>query len=220
MMSFGERFEELLTKNNLSGRELAAKIGVTTGSISNWRHGSFPSADKACDIARVLGVTVEYLVNGEEPPEALEFHDPSSGKSVRLMPGKDDFLVPVLGQRLSAGGGCPLPEDDSPTGYMPVPQSLRQYGERIALLAVNGDSMEPTLRNGDQVVCDACGWDSGEGLYAIRMNGSGYVKRIQAATGRFIIKSDNPRYDTMTEPMESDDIQIIGKVHYVIKHVS
>ncbi|MDE5798731.1 MAG: helix-turn-helix transcriptional regulator, partial [Treponemataceae bacterium] len=100
------------------------------------------------------------------------------------------------------------------------PPSMRQSGHRGALRLVNGDSMEPTLSNGDRVVCDACGYDSGEGLYAIRMNGCGYVKRIQAATGKFIIKSDNPKYDTLTEPMENEDIQVIGRVHYVLKHVS
>ena len=63
------------------------------------------------------------------------------------------------------------------------------------------------------------GWDYAEGVYAIRLNGKGYVKRIQVADNHILIKSDNKLYDTITEPIDSENIQIIGKVHYVVKHI-
>jgi hypothetical protein len=35
--------------------------------------------------------------------------------------------------------------------------------------------MEPTYFRGDMIICDSLGWD-GEGVYAIQMDGSGFVK--------------------------------------------
>ncbi|MDR2759563.1 MAG: S24 family peptidase, partial [Spirochaetaceae bacterium] len=93
------------------------------------------------------------------------------------------FVVPLLDQRLSAGPGAALLEADETRALIPVPGYLARYGENIAALTVDGDSMEPTLRRGDMVVCDSCGW-SGEGIYAVRMGGSGFVKRLTKAPGK------------------------------------
>ena len=126
--------------------------------------------------------------------------------------------MPYLDQDLSAGKGLPLPDSDTKIGLICVPESLREYKENIGVLRVKGDSMTPTLNNGDLIICDTCGYDNGEGVYAIRLNGNGYVKRIQVGKGELIIKSDNARYEPMTEPIGSQNVQIIGRVHYVIHH--
>jgi transcriptional regulator with XRE-family HTH domain len=49
-------------------KELAALSGVKKRTIDNYlrENGSIPSADAAVSIARVLGVSVEYLVTGHE----------------------------------------------------------------------------------------------------------------------------------------------------------
>ena len=51
----------------------------------------------------------------------------------------------------------------------PVPRQLRRFGEKLAALYVDGDSMEPTYFRGDMIICDSLGWD-GEGIYAIQKN--------------------------------------------------
>ena len=75
--------------------------------------------------------------------------------------------------------------------------------------------MYPTLHRGDMVVCDSFGW-SGEGIYALRMGGAEFVKRITKKQGKIIIISDNPKYPTQEEPEESGDIELIGLVHCAI----
>lgn len=210
-MTFSERLEQLLLQKKMSGRDLALAVGVTTGAVSGWRHGGFPTADKACEIAQIFGVTVEQLVHGDE------LHSAQNGRNITL--GSKYFLVPILDQELSAGKGALLPDDDTPVGLISVPQSMSVYGKELAAVVVRGDSMEPTLRNGDMIICDSKGWDYAEGVYAIRLNGKGYVKRIQVADNQILIKSDNKLYDTITEPINSENIQIIGKVHYIVKHI-
>lgn len=59
-------FEEL-ERQNLSARDFATQIGVSTGNISDWKSGrSAPSAKAWNKAAEVLGCTVEYLKIGKK----------------------------------------------------------------------------------------------------------------------------------------------------------
>jgi phage repressor protein C with HTH and peptisase S24 domain/DNA-binding XRE family transcriptional regulator len=137
---------------------------------------------------------------------------------------KDDFAdrggfeVPVLHQKLSAGTGSPLPENDEAEAFVRVPARLKRYGKNLAALTVEGDSMYPTLDRGDLVICDSCGW-SGEGVYALRMSGEGFVKRITRDPGKIIIISDNPKYPIREYKDDVADFEIIGRVHCAIKNL-
>lgn len=150
------------------------------------------------------------------PPETTVENFPPADYKQEL--NQNDFVVPILYQSLSAGKGQPLPDDDNPIGYIAVPKELKRYGNKLAAIYVNGDSMEPTLQRGDLVVCDSCGWD-GDGIYALRMDGCGYVKRLARKPGKLVVISDNPKYETWEEPTESEAVSIIGRVHYTLKHV-
>ena len=196
-MDFFERLQALMDSRGLSQKQLAEAIGGSQNTISDWKtKGILPNGDKAVKIAQYFNVSLDYLLIGDEHPNKC--------------------IVPILDQELSAGKGCLVPENDAPKGLLELPHTLRaQYGENLAALYVKGDSMEPTLHSGDLIVCDSLGWDSGEGLYVIRMNGNGYVKRIQVANDKIYIKSDNPNYETLIEPIESQSLQIVGKVHFI-----
>ena len=206
-MTFWERVEKALSENKITEAELSRRIGFTQAGISGWKtRGTIPRADIALKTAQVLNTSVDYLVNG----------------TITLDPTKNtnSFLIPILNQELSAGHGELLPDDDIVEGLVSVPLWLRkQFGTNLAALHIHGDSMSPTLNDGDMVVCDSLGWDKSDGIYAIRMNGNGYVKRIQVASGKILIKSDNPNYDTIEEPIESEAVNIIGKVRLVIHPV-
>lgn len=66
-MSFWENVDDELKYKNISRKELAAKIGFAVSGISlGITNKSCPGADVACKIAKELGVTVEYLVSGDE----------------------------------------------------------------------------------------------------------------------------------------------------------
>jgi phage repressor protein C with HTH and peptisase S24 domain len=131
---------------------------------------------------------------------------------------QDSFVVPLMDQRLSAGPGDYVPDEDEVKALIRVPRYMARYGEHIAALTVDGDSMEPTLHRGDMVVCDSMGW-SGEGIYAVRISGDGFVKRLTKAPGKIVIISDNPKYPVREEPEESRDLQVIGRVHCAITQV-
>ena len=206
-MTFWERVEKALSENNITEAELSRRIGFTQAGISGWKtRGTIPRADVALKTAQVLNTSVDYLVNG----------------TITLDPTKNtnSFLIPILNQELSAGHGDLLPDTDVVDGLHSLPLWLRKrFGNNLAALFVHGDSMSPTLSDGDMIVCDSLGWDRSDGIYAIRMNGNGYVKRIQVGSGKILIKSDNPSYETIEEPLGSECIQIIGKVRLVVHSV-
>ena len=67
-MSFRETLREAIDFSGLEQKELAYKANISLRNIENYlrENASIPSADKAVQIAQVLGVTVEYLVTGKD----------------------------------------------------------------------------------------------------------------------------------------------------------
>jgi transcriptional regulator with XRE-family HTH domain len=67
-MSFKENLKSELEYQGMLIKELAFKAGVNKRSIENYLgvRDSIPSAEVAVSIGRALGVSVEYLVTGQD----------------------------------------------------------------------------------------------------------------------------------------------------------
>jgi transcriptional regulator with XRE-family HTH domain len=67
-MSFRENLREAIDYSGLGQKELAHKANISLRNIENYlrENASIPSADKAVQIAQALGVSVEYLVTGND----------------------------------------------------------------------------------------------------------------------------------------------------------
>jgi transcriptional regulator with XRE-family HTH domain len=67
-MGFKENLKSELAYSGILVKQLAALSGVKKYSIDNYlnKRGQMPSAEAAVKIARVLGVSVEYLITGTE----------------------------------------------------------------------------------------------------------------------------------------------------------
>ncbi|MDR0662656.1 MAG: XRE family transcriptional regulator [Spirochaetaceae bacterium] len=219
--------ERIIQSMGKSKADLAEILGVTPQFVADVKSGKSknPRPSFALSLVTKLNFNPEWLLSGEGMmfSERAPHEQSSSNKkpipvfSVSELPEKA-FLVPLLDQKLSAGSGNDLPEDDIEKGLIPVPSYLAKYGKDIKALAVESDSMYPTLHRGDMVVCDSCGW-SGEGIYAVRMNGKGFVKRVTQKPGKVVLLSDNPKYPPYEEAEESQDIEIVGRVHCAITKV-
>ena len=88
-MGFRENLRETIDFCGLEQKELAHKTNISLRSIENYLsdNSSIPSADKAVKIAKVLGVTVEYLVTGI---------DTSTKSSVPSIHGIDEEILQLL----------------------------------------------------------------------------------------------------------------------------
>jgi phage repressor protein C with HTH and peptisase S24 domain len=86
---------------------------------------------------------------------------------------------------------------------------------RLSVISVKGDSMLPTLGNGDEILVDAA--DAGtrlrDGIYVLRLDDALMVKRLalNPASRRLSIKSDNPAYPSWDD-CDPAAVTIIGRV--------
>jgi len=70
-MGFRDNLKQELNFSGMLVKELAAASGVQKRALDTYllsENASMPPADIAVKIAQVLGVSVEYLVTGEEAP--------------------------------------------------------------------------------------------------------------------------------------------------------
>lgn len=127
-------------------------------------------------------------------------------------------LVPVYDVTASAGYGY-LNEYEPQTHSLAFPPDyLRRLTssspKNLAIISVKGDSMEPTLLDGDVVMVDMSKTHLGyDGLFVLRVNDILHVKRIglSARRGRVRIISDNK---ALYEPTEAEisEVDVVGKV--------
>ena len=62
-----EIFEKLCHKKGVTPYRVCKETGLTTSTISNWKAGRYtPKQDKMQKIAEYFGVSVDYLMTGEE----------------------------------------------------------------------------------------------------------------------------------------------------------
>jgi transcriptional regulator with XRE-family HTH domain len=68
---FKSNLRDELDFQGLTVKELSAKTGIAKGTLDCYLgvRASMPPADVAVKIARALGITVEYLISGEERPQ-------------------------------------------------------------------------------------------------------------------------------------------------------
>ncbi|MDR0721296.1 MAG: helix-turn-helix domain-containing protein [Treponema sp.] len=68
-MGFKENLKNELSYSGMLVKELSALSGINRRTIDNYlsTHNCTPSVEAAVSIAQTLGVSVEYLVTGEEP---------------------------------------------------------------------------------------------------------------------------------------------------------
>ncbi len=84
---------------------------------------------------------------------------------------------------------------------------------KVKGIQVDGDSMEPTLRDGDYVLIDENTTFGVNGIYAIQLGGQILIKRLQfKMDGSVLIISDNSKYQSETfNPTENQlPFQVLG----------
>lgn len=139
------------------------------------------------------------------------------GVSERALGGPDlpepPFALPRLDVRASAGPGAFAERDDVVALEAVDPalaRSLRLRPGRAGMVTVQGDSMEPQLNDGDQLIVDTGERSPGAvgRLYVIRVDGALMVKRVRLVDGRPVAVSDNP----LAAPVPDSEVELVGRV--------
>ncbi|HEY0412964.1 MAG TPA: S24 family peptidase [Allosphingosinicella sp.] len=144
------------------------------------------------------------------------------GGPARSAPGGGLVPVPRLDVGASAGAGALDPTERAVGSMAFDPGWLRRLGVadpgRLSMIRVAGESMAPTLSDGDEILVD--GGDSAarlrEGVYALRIDDALVVKRVTPgpAAGRISVRSDNPDYPGWPD-CDPAGIDVVGRVVWV-----
>lgn len=86
----------------------------------------------------------------------------------------------------------------------------------LAILEVKGDSMEPTIADGDLVIVDQAQRAPDDGIMAFILDDTAYIKRMRRFFDGIDIISDNKK---MYPPIQLgrdrfDELHIIGRVRW------
>jgi len=95
-MGFAENLKLELEYSGMLKKELAAKSGVHKRAIDTYvrTNSSMPPADTAVKIAKALGVSVEYLVTGEDSSAPKEMSRLT--RSILNLKKRDQTLITML----------------------------------------------------------------------------------------------------------------------------
>lgn len=201
--------EELIRENGHDFAAISKMLGKNAAYIQQYiRRGSPRKLDEEDRrrLAEFYGVEEHFL------------GAPSGRESRRSGPVASDGLLRIRQLQIGASAGPGSLADDEYAESMGFgPKWLRRLGidpANLSLIAVDGDSMDPTLGDGDDIMVDhsAASRPLRDGIYVLRMDDVLLVKRVaMGPSGKLSIRSDNPQYPDWDD-VSADSVNIIGKV--------
>lgn len=219
--SFGVRLKALLDKEKLSKRMFANLIGVTETSIRNYEKGRFPQIDIATKMANALNVSLEELIYGE----TIFSKDKGLGCATVTVDEFNEEYVLIPGYHVSVSTGHGALNDGAEVkrqlAFRYKWLRYRKLNARdLAVVFAQGDSMEPTIHNGNSILVDLSDTQLKDGsIYVLRFGQELYAKRLQKRfDGSVCLISDNKEYDDqIVKENELEQLAIIGKVVWIGK---
>lgn len=219
-MEFSARVIAAREHAGLTQDALAKAVGVSQQAIQKLESGKAGASRKSTQIAVVCGVRPEWLAD-ESGPMLAPPAPPAAAD--------DDPWADVTGYAQAAGLGTgPEAAEWAETHKLKFrSDSLakkRLNPRNLAVMYGAGDSMEPTLREGDAILFDTADTTpKHRGIYVLLVPGAGgeeyCVKRALVSKAGVAFAADNPDGDhDWKEPRPLDNrafpIKVVGRVRW------
>ncbi len=209
------RLLELATARGVSLAALSALISRNSTYLQQFVRKGSPRKLEELDrrtLARFFDVAETQLGGDEE--KYFTTTESAAGKMQR----PDWVDVPRLSLGASAGPGAFAglgAGEEQPIGAFRFSTHwIRQQGldpAQLTAIAVTGDSMEPTLRDGDEILVDRSARALRDGVYVVRVGDALLVKRLDPGQpARIVLISDNQVYRPFA--LAPDELEVIGRV--------
>ena len=246
-MKFIEFLKEKRENLKYTQNGFAKIVGITQSYYNNIERGEVknpPSEEVLDNMAKGLKLTsgetyeFKYLAAAERTPAIVLEHIESLKNRIKILEAeiqkvsgktlvpqgkiselglidadKAPALIPVF-PRISAGLGA-LAEEE-PEEYVSVP-GVKDPATLFAV-RVNGDSMEPTIKNKSLILCRQCTQLTNNEIGAFIINDDAFVKRLKVTDNYTALISDNPNYNPIyIAPDES--FKVVGRVIKVINDI-
>ena len=211
------RLRELRKRKSMTQNELADILGVSAMSISRYESGKDGISNKSLvKLSEIFGVSIDYILGNTDADTDAQ----PEWRDIKVKPvpkfAEETFKVPLVatlrcgynraGQRVYDV----IQEIDLPPSYRD------KYGEDILLIKAIGESMLPTIRPRDLLICKpGDSWTEGV-VVAVNVDDSDTIKRIQRAQdGGIDLVPDNPKYREIhfsKSDLQSYPPHILGRV--------
>lgn len=188
--------------------ELARNIGVARNSLYNWcEKGNIP-LDKLILLGQ-HGVNLDFVLFGKN----------ENAQNIEQLNHDSEFgTIPVYDVDVSAGDGR-VAYGETPLYHFAYRKdwlaSRGLHEKDLHVVLARGDSMEPTISDGESLLVNTAENDPKDGhIYVIRSSEMLWVKRIQRQIDNsLLLISDNKQYPPMKLDFQTTpDVQVIGKV--------
>ena len=199
---FTEALSFWLDKKKMTQSDLAERMGVNKNTISQYKTGSrTPPLDTLELLVDKLGVSF------------AEFFSRKDGSEPDIV-----FIERVKAKPRAGTGG--METDFGYGGLYSFHSSfiVRKSGteKSMKIFEVAGDSMFPTLVDGDLIMVNTAECDVRTGrVYLLRIGEELMVKRLETRPGGvLLLRSDNPDYEDIpvNRHDESADVEILGRM--------
>lgn len=216
------RLDTAIKFRNTTPKALARTAGLGETVVRDILQGM--TQDVKLGTVEKLAIALKLSI-GDLLPSALQGSAMPDQPPV-LSASRDDGAIPVRSVDLAyaMGPGKELAEypDEMPVLFDPgfLRYLTRAPADRLFVAQGDGDSMFPTMINGDQVLIDTTQrtLNLQDRIWAVSVHGAGMIKRLRTVgPGRVRIISDN----TIVPPEEVDasDIYIAGRVIWIGRKV-
>ena len=94
------------TEPKLTQEDVASRIGVSSWSVSNWENDGVPPADKLADLARLYGVSADWLLGLQQDSPAAAVPAPAGWYCIWMVWHRRSppaMMVPDVRPALSIG---------------------------------------------------------------------------------------------------------------------
>lgn len=218
-MSLASRFQTVVDQLAQGNKKQFAEMtGKSASHIYKICRGmSRPSMAYLQELYNEYRVDLTWLLTGEQSDAA----NPAG-----VIANSEQVHAPMFDVQASAGAGMMVEAEDI-ADYFTFNKSFlsRQLGvsgEQLAFVTISGDSMMPTLRDGDQVLVDMSQKNIQSGsIYLLNTDTGLVAKRIRPLDNSSLdIISDNQDYDSwILNLAETEDNPLMGKVVWSARSV-
>jgi phage repressor protein C with HTH and peptisase S24 domain len=198
-MNWHKRLTLAREAKDIKKSAFAKLIGVSPPTVTDWENGNTKMIEGSnlMKVCSALGVTPEWLLHGAESitdliPGAMRVVVSDEAESNEF-----EYKIPMVQLRLQAGvTGFQTEPDRRDGGTMGISKNWADRKEynpaRLIAIRVKGESMEPTLYEGDTVVINLDAKSPVDnGIFAVNYDGEAVVKRMSRDMGQWWLMSDN-----------------------------
>lgn len=197
---FSSRLKHYMQINGKNQTDLMRDLGLGSSTVSSWCTGQkLPRMGKIQMLADYFGINKSDLIEDK----------PFAAPGVQIPPGFAPLPkmveVPLVGQ---VACGQPITAEEHLEGYVSIPA---EWHATFSLIC-QGDSMEPTIHDGDLVAIRKDVEVENGQIAAVRIEDEATLKRVYLHEDYIELRPENPSYGAIIRRKEEmNDVTIEGR---------